>query len=93
AIIGCDSTGFGASLGGSIVASPTTERRKININGVEVYAIVEVTPDRKVTEYDIKKGIANRDPYQSTIVNKLVSVKALFTVLFLNWSVTSTDTN
>ncbi len=55
--------------------SPTTERRKININGVEVYAIVEVTPDRKVTEYDIKKGIANRDPYQSTIVNKLVSVE------------------
>nr|WP_318031265.1 hypothetical protein [Mycoplasmopsis bovis] len=58
-----------------IIASPTTERRKININGVEVYAIVEVTPDRKVTEYDIKKGIANRDPYQSTIVNKLVSVE------------------
>ncbi|MCE6061565.1 putative immunoglobulin-blocking virulence protein [Mycoplasmopsis agalactiae] len=58
-----------------IVASPTTERRKINLNGVEVFAIVEVTPDRKVTDYDIKKGIANREPYQSTIVNKLVSVE------------------
>ncbi|NEU03001.1 putative immunoglobulin-blocking virulence protein, partial [Escherichia coli] len=42
---------------------------------VEVFAIVEVTPDRKVTDYDIKKGIANREPYQSTIVNKLVSVE------------------
>lgn len=58
-----------------IIASPTTERRKIILNGVEVYAIVEVTPDRKVTEYDRKKGIANREPYQSTIVNKLVSVE------------------
>ncbi|UUM25808.1 putative immunoglobulin-blocking virulence protein [Mycoplasmopsis agalactiae] len=58
-----------------IVASPTTERRKITLNGVEVYAIVEVNPDRKVSDYDRNKGIANRDPYQSTIVNKLVSVE------------------
>ncbi|TKA59391.1 hypothetical protein MBOVa_2740 [Mycoplasmopsis bovis 8790] len=58
-----------------IIASPTTERRKINLNGVEVFAIVEVTPDRKITDYDRRKGIANREPYQSTIVNKLVSVE------------------
>lgn len=58
-----------------IIASPTTERRKINLNGVEVFAIVEVTPDRKITDYDKQKGIANREPYQSTIVNKLVSVE------------------
>ncbi|WP_331696978.1 putative immunoglobulin-blocking virulence protein [Mycoplasmopsis agalactiae] len=58
-----------------IVASTTTERREIILNGVKVYAIVEVNPDRKVSNYDIKKGIANREPYQSTIVNKLVSVE------------------
>ncbi|MCE6056303.1 putative immunoglobulin-blocking virulence protein [Mycoplasmopsis agalactiae] len=58
-----------------IVASTTTERREIILNGVKVYAIVEVNPDRKITDYDKRKGIANRDPYQSTIVNKLVSVE------------------
>lgn len=58
-----------------IVASTTTERREIILNGVKVYAIVEVTPDRKITDYDKQKGIANREPYQSTIVNKLVSVE------------------
>lgn len=58
-----------------IVHSPNTQRRQITLNGVQVYATVEVTPDRKITDYDRTKGITNREPYQSVIVNKLISVE------------------
>ncbi|WP_427902961.1 putative immunoglobulin-blocking virulence protein [Metamycoplasma alkalescens] len=52
-----------------------TERRLVNINGENVWAIVQVAPNRVLNKEDIAAGITNKDPYRAQIVGKIISVE------------------
>ncbi|MBN0970624.1 putative immunoglobulin-blocking virulence protein [Mycoplasma phocoeninasale] len=51
------------------------EKRKITVNGVEVEAIVEVFPDRIISDYDKQNKLANPDPYLNHRVGDVISIE------------------